>query len=87
MNPSSCGEGVPSEATAGEPALATSVWGILNADDAGGLSQLPVQVRKMMGMIVVVVYAAFSLTISEVNTEIMCLRSKKGIPESTIAPY
>ena len=87
MNPSSCGEGVPSEVTAVEPALATSVWGILYADDAGGVSQLPGQVRKMMGTIIVVVYAAFGLTVLEVNTEIMCLRSKNGIPESIIAPY
>ena len=32
--------------------------------------------------VIVVVYAAFGLTVSEVKTEIMCLRAK-GMPEST----
>ena len=39
------------------------------------------QLRKMMGVIVVVC-AAFGLTVSEAKTEIMCLRAK-GMPEST----
>ena len=65
------------EAIAGEPVLATSLWGMLYADDAGSSEQL----RKMMG-VVVVVYAAFRLTVSEAKTEIMCLRAK-GVPEST----
>ena len=54
---------------------------MLNADDAGVVSQSPEQLRKMMGVIVVVC-AAFGLTVSEAKTEIMCLRAK-GMPEST----
>ena len=51
------------------------------ADNAGGASQTTEQLRKMMGVIVVVC-VAFGLTVSEVKTEIMCLRTK-GRPEST----
>ena len=65
----------PGEATAGEPALATSPRGVLYDDDAGNVSKSPEQVRKMMA-VVVVVCAAFGLTVSEVKTEIMCLRAK-----------
>ena len=39
---------------------------MLYADDAGVVSQSPEQLRKMMGVIVVVC-AAFSLTVSEAN--------------------
>ena len=69
------------EATAGEPVLATLLWGMLFADDAGVVSQSPEQPRKVMGVIMVVC-AASGLTISEAKTEIMCLRTK-GRPEST----
>ena len=69
------------EATAGEPVLATLSWCMLYADDAGVVSQSLEQLRKMMGVIVIVC-VAFGLTVSEVNTEIMILRTK-GIPEST----
>ena len=75
------GAGGRGEATAGESALATPLWGIFYADDAGVVSQSPEQPRKMMGVIVVVC-AAFGLTVSETKTEIMCLRAK-GMPEST----
>ena len=51
------------------------------ADDAGVVSQSPEQLRKMMGVIVVVC-AAFGLTVSEAKTEIMCSRTKR-MPEST----
>ena len=54
---------------------------MLYADDAGVVSQSSEQVRKMMGVIVVVC-AAFGLTVSEAKTEIMCLRTKE-MPEST----
>ena len=54
---------------------------MLYTDDAGVVSQLPEQLRKMIGVIVVVC-AAFSLTVSEVKTRIMCLRAKQ-MPEST----
>ena len=54
---------------------------MLYADDAGVVSRSPEHVRKMMEVIVVV-RAAFGLTVSEAKTEIMCLRAK-GIPEST----
>ena len=75
------GAGGRGEATVGESALATLLWGTLYADDAGVVPQLPEQLRKMMGVIVVVC-AAFGLTVSEAKTEMMCLRAK-GMPEST----
>ena len=53
---------------------------MLYADDAGVVSQSPEQPRKMMGVIVVVC-AAFGLTVSEAKTEIMRLRTK-GMPVS-----
>ena len=69
------------EANAGEPTLATSLWGMLYADDAGVVSQSLQQARKIMGVIVVEC-AAFGVTIVEAKTEIMCLRTKR-MPEST----
>ena len=75
------GAGGRGEATAGESVLPTPLWGMLYADDAGVVSRSPEQVRKMMEVIVVV-RAAFGLTVSEAKTEIMCLRAK-WIPEST----
>ena len=69
------------KATAGESVLATPLWGMLYADDAGVVSRSPEQLRKMIGVIVVVC-AAFGLTVSEAKIEIMCLRAK-GMPEST----
>ena len=75
------GGGGREEATAGESVLATPLWGMLYADDAEVVSQSPEQLMKMMGM-VVVVCAAFSLTVSETKTAIMYLRAK-GMPEST----
>ena len=54
---------------------------MLYADDAGVVSLSPEQLRKMTGVIVVVC-SAFGLTVSEVKTEIMCLRAK-GRSEST----
>ena len=48
------------------------------ADDAGVVSRSSGQLRKM----IVVVCAAFGLTVSEAKTEAMCLRAK-GMPEST----
>ena len=75
------GAGGRGEATAGEPVLATLLWGMPYADDAGAVSQSPEQLRKMMGVIVVMC-AAFGLAVSEAKTEIMCLRTK-GMPEST----
>ena len=56
------------------------LWGMLYADVAGVVSQSPEQLSKMIGVIVVVC-AAFGLTVSEAKTEITCLRSK-GMPES-----
>ena len=77
------GAGERGEATVGESVLATPLLGMLYADDAGVVSQSPEQLKKMMGVIVVVC-AAFGLTVSEAKTEIMCLRTK-GMPESTAA--
>ena len=75
------GAGGRGEVTVGESVLATPLWGMLYADDAGVVSQSPEQFKKMMGVIVVVC-AAFGLTVSEAKTEIMCLLAK-GMPEST----
>ena len=61
--------------------MATPLWGMLYADDAGVVSQSPDQLRKMMEVIGAVC-AAFGLAVSEAKTEIMCLRTK-GMPEST----
>ena len=69
------------EATAGESVLATPLWGMLYADDAGVVPQSPEQLTKMM-VVIVAVSAAFGLTVSEDKTEVMCLRAK-GMPEST----
>ena len=75
------GAGGRAEATAGESVLATPLWGMLYDDDAGVVSRSPEQLRKMMGVIVIVC-AAFGLIVSEVTIDIMCLRAK-GMPEST----
>ena len=75
------GAGGRGEATVGESVLATPLWGMLYADDAGVASQSPEQLKKMVGVIVAVC-AAFGLTVSEAKTEIICLRAK-GMPEST----
>ena len=75
------GAGGRGEATAGESALTTPLWGMLYADDAEVVSQSSEQLRKMMGVIVVVC-VAFCLTVLEAKTEITCLRAK-GMPEPT----
>ena len=51
------------ETTAGESALATSLEGMLYASNAGVISQSNEQLKKMIGVIVVV-FMAFDLTIS-----------------------
>ena len=53
-----------------------SIWGMLYAGDAGVVSQSREQLRKMMGMIVVV-YAAFGPTVSEAKSEVKCFRTKR----------
>ena len=54
---------------------------MLYTDDAGVVLQSPDQLRKMMGVIVVVC-AAFGLIVSEAKNYIICLRTE-GLPEST----
>ena len=56
------GAGGQREATAGESVLATPLWGMLHADDAGVVSQSPGQLMKMMGVIVVVFAAKTEIT-------------------------
>ena len=75
------GAGGRGDATAGESVLATPLWGMPYADGAEVVSQSLEQPRKIMGVIVVVC-AAFGLTVLEAKPEIMCLRAK-GMPEST----
>ena len=70
------------EATVGQSVLATPLWGMLYDDCAGVVSQSPEQLREIIGGIVAVC-AAFSFTVSEAKTEIVCLRAK-GMPESTV---
>ena len=74
------GGGEREGASDGESARAKSLQGMLHADDARVVSRLPKQLRKMMGVIVVVC-AAFGLTVSEAKTEIICY-STKGMPEA-----
>ena len=45
------GAGGRREATVGESVLATPLWGMLYADDAGVVSRSPEQLRKMIGVI------------------------------------
>ena len=66
------------EVIAGESVLATPLWGMLYADDAGVVLQSPEQLRK----IIMVVCAAFGLTVPKAKTEIMYLRAK-GMSKST----
>ena len=54
---------------------------MLYADDAEVTSHLPTQLMKMMGVIVVVC-AAFGLTVPEAKTEIICQRAM-WMPEAT----
>ena len=75
------GAGGRGEATAGESVLATPLRVMLYADEAEVVPQSPEQLRKMM-WVIVVMCAAFGLTVSEAKTEIMCLRAK-GMPEYT----
>ena len=58
----------------------TPFWGMFYADDAGVVSQSPEKLRKIMGVILVIC-AAFGLTVSETKTAIMCLGAK-GMPAS-----
>ena len=53
----------------------------VNPDDAGVVSQSPEQLRRKMMGVIVVVCAAFGLTVSETKTKITRLRAK-GVPES-----
>ena len=71
------GGGGRGEATTGESVLATPLWGMIYAHDSGVVPQSPEQLRKVMG-VVVVVCAVFGLTVSEAKTEIMCLRARRG---------
>ena len=68
------GAGGRGGATSGEPVLETSLWSILYADDAGVVSKSTEQLRKMIGVIVGI-WAAFGLTVSQAKTEIVCLRT------------
>ena len=70
------GVGWRGEATAGEPVLAMPLWGMLYSDETGVISQFLEQLRKMMGVIVVVC-AAFGLTIPE--TKIFMHKGDAGV--------
>ena len=74
------GAGGRGKAAAGESALAASLWGIHFVDFTGVVSQSTELPKKMMGVIVVV-RAAFGVTVLEAKAKIMCLRTK-GMPEA-----
>ena len=67
--------------TSEEPVLEASLESMLYTDETRVVPQPPEQLRKMVGVIVVVC-AAVGLTVTEAKTEIVCLRTN-GIPEST----
>ena len=69
------GAGGRGEETARTSVLAKRVWGILYADDAGIASKSLEQLRKTMGVIVVVC-VVFGLAVSKTNGETMCLRTQ-----------
>ena len=54
---------------------------MLYANDAGVVSRLPKKPRTIM-RVIVVVCAAFGVTVSETKSEIICLRTN-GMPEAT----
>ena len=66
------------EATARESVVATTLWGMLYADDAGVVSQSPEQLRKMMGVIAVVC-AAFGLTVSKAKDHVFTREGDVGV--------
>ena len=51
------------------------IWGMLYADDAGIVSRSRNSLAKMM-VVIVAVSASFGLTVSEAETETMCLMTK-----------
>ena len=63
--------------------MATPVWDMPYADGPGVASQSPEQLRKMMG-VVVVVCAALGFAVPEVEAEIVCLRTKRMPGSATI---
>ena len=75
------GAGDRGEATAGESVLATPLWAMLYADDAGVVSQSLEQLREYDGGNRAHVRGVWPHRM-EAKTEITCLRAK-GVPEST----
>ena len=58
-----------------------AVWGMLYADDAGIVSRSPVELARMM-TVVVEVFGAFGLTVSEKKTDTLLMR----VPEKAKQP-
>ena len=56
---------------------AQGLWGILYADDADVASQSPGRLERMT-MVIMSAFSAFGLTVSEANTDVMCLQTKYG---------
>ena len=65
-----------------------AVWGMLYADDAGIVSRSPAGLARMM-TVIVEVFGAFGLTISEKKTETLLMRApeKAQQPEETSTPH
>ena len=53
------------------------VWGMLYADDAGIVSRSSERLERMT-TVIVTACSSFGLTVSEANTEIVCLQTKGG---------
>ena len=64
-----------------------AVWGMLYADDAGIVSRSPAELARMM-TVIVEVFGAFGLTVSEKKTETRLMRApeKAQQPEETPTP-
>ena len=58
-----------------------AVWGMLYADDAGVVSKSPEGLTKMM-KVIVTVFEAAGLTVSEKKTEIMLFRTPHQEPQT-----
>ena len=70
------------EATGGELVPAKSLWGMLFTDVARVISQSPAQLRKRIGVIVVVC-VAFGLTVLKAQDGDNVFTHEGGIPEVT----
>lgn len=76
------GRGTEGSITTGDPAPATSVWGLVDAEDAGGVLQTAEQLREIM-FVMATAWTALDLVVPEAKAEIMCLLTR-GMPDAAI---